>query len=100
MSTWFTLSSSTYPTSALDGPIGAQMKAEKATTLFDTALPSIDRAGAIYDKHGIRIAVLDPAISQSDQARRGGASYLSVMGLDLSALKVALGCTDLTKANK
>jgi len=63
-----------------------------ADTVFASALPSLDDASKVRDLYGVRVGVLDPVVSQTDQARRGGSSYRIVMSLDLDALRAALSC--------
>jgi zinc transport system substrate-binding protein len=63
-----------------------------ASTVFAKTLPPLDDAQEIRDRYGVRVAVLDPITSQTDQARRGGSSWRIVMGLDLDALRAALSC--------
>jgi zinc transport system substrate-binding protein len=63
-----------------------------ASTVFAEDLPSLDDATAIRSRYDVRVAVLDPIDSQTDQARRGGATYRSVMNINLDALRAALSC--------
>lgn len=64
-----------------------------ASTVFAKTLPSLGDAEKIQDRYGVRVAVLDPIASQTDQARRGGSSWRIVMGLNLDALRAALSCS-------
>lgn len=63
-----------------------------ASTVFGASLPSLDGASKIRELYGVRVAVLDPIQTQTDQARRGGASWKAVMDLNLDALRDALDC--------
>ncbi len=64
----------------------------KVTTVFMDSLPSLDRAQEIRERSGFRSAALDSMFVRPDQARRGGASYGSLMALNLDALREALSC--------
>jgi zinc transport system substrate-binding protein len=68
------------------------IREHEASTAFADAQPSLSDAATIRDSYGVRVAVLDPIVSQTDQARRGGASYRSLMGINLDALRAALSC--------
>lgn len=67
-----------------------------ATTVFASTLPSLDQARRIRSIYGVKVAVLDPAIAQTDQSRRGGSSYSVFMEINLDALRVALDCEPKT----
>lgn len=76
--------------------IAAAADASGSTTVFLPALPALDDAEVLLVEHGVRAAVLDPLAAQTDQARRGGATYGSVMAANLDALRAGLGCAELT----
>ncbi len=65
-----------------------------SSAVFLPRLPPVDDARLLLRRHGIKAAVLDPIADQTDQARRGGAGYAVVMGLNLEALRSGLRCTD------
>lgn len=70
----------------------AAIERTKSDTVFAVEQPSLSDAGEVQKRYGVRVAVLDPIDSQTDQARRGGATYRSVMGINLDALRAALSC--------
>jgi zinc transport system substrate-binding protein len=65
-----------------------------ATTVFLPSELSLDAARDLNKTYGVTAATMDPAIAQTDQARRGGSNYGAVMDLNLDALKAALQCSD------
>lgn len=71
-----------------------------ATTVFFQSLPSLDEAKRIKSDLGVRSATLDDMAIRTDQARRGGASYGSLMALNLDALRAALDCKKVRLGDK
>lgn len=81
-------------------PLGAAIDQYHPTTVFESTLPSLAEARRIQSEYGVRVSVLDTAIAQTDQARRGGSNYLSVMNINLDALRAGLDCaTKLPSSN-
>jgi zinc transport system substrate-binding protein len=76
----------------VNDPAVRAVQEHEATTVFADELPPLDDAPKVRDRYGVRVAVLDPIDSQADQARRGGATYRSVMNINLDALRAALSC--------
>ena len=81
---------------AAPADLAATAKRLRATTVFKSTLPSVPVARQIQRDAGVRVAVMDPLIAQTDQARRGGSNYDTVMELNLDALRGALGCASKT----
>lgn len=62
------------------------------TTVFFERLPEVQRAQQLRDQLGVKVAALDPAAIQTDQARRAQSGYGTYLRLDAEALAAALGC--------
>jgi zinc transport system substrate-binding protein len=75
-----------------EADLASKIRELKPTTVFFGRLPTLDVAEHYRDQFGVRIAALDTLVVHTDQARRGGASYFSVMDLDYSALINGLDC--------
>jgi zinc transport system substrate-binding protein len=69
-----------------------KVRAEGVTTVFYETLVSPRVAETLAREAGVRTAVLNPIEGLDDEERRAGATYLSVMGENLAALRTALGC--------
>lgn len=63
-----------------------------ATTVFTEELVSPKTAQALAREAGVETAVLDPIEGLTDEKRRAGATYFTVMRENLRALRAALGC--------
>ncbi len=70
------------------------------TTVFFASLPRLAEAKRIRRDLGVRSATLDDMAVRTDQARRGGASYGSLMALNLDALREALDCKKVHLGDK
>jgi len=75
-----------------DAELAGAIARYRPTTVFLRDLPSVADARAIEGSLGVRVSTLDTAVDQTDQARRAGSGYGTVMDLDLQALQAALGC--------
>jgi zinc transport system substrate-binding protein len=64
-----------------------------ATTIFFETLVSPKLAKQVAKTVGAKTAVLDPIEGIADEKIADGASYISVMGENLSALRSALDCS-------
>jgi zinc transport system substrate-binding protein len=90
----------TAPQAPGSDPLGAAIDQYHPSTVYEATIPSLAEAKHILSKYGVRVSVLDPVITQTDQARRGGSNYISVMNVNLDALRAGLGCaTKLSTSN-
>lgn len=64
----------------------------RPTTVYADDLPTIAAANRLQNGLGVRVSTLDPLTTLTDQARRGGASYWSVMDINVAALQNGLAC--------
>ena len=70
-----------------------RMERAGVTTVFTEPLAAPDLARTLAREGGARVAVLDPAESQTAAQRRRGEDYPEVMRQNLRALRRALDCT-------
>jgi zinc transport system substrate-binding protein len=63
-----------------------------ATTVFTERLASTKTAQALAREAGVEVAVLDPIEGLTEEQRRAGATYFTVMRENLRTLRGALGC--------
>lgn len=73
--------------------LAAEIERTGATTVFTEELVSPKTAQALAREAGVKTAVLDPIEGLSDEKRRAGATYFTVMRENLAALRTALGCS-------
>lgn len=72
--------------------LATKVKSDGITTIFSETLVSPRVAETLAREAGVKTAVLNPIEGLSDDERRLGASYLSVMRDNLGVLRAALGC--------
>lgn len=77
---------------AAPGRAAQAVNERHATTIFSRELPPLEEAQAFREQTGARSAVLDPMTSRTDQIRRGGGNWQTIMGVNLDALRYGLGC--------
>jgi zinc transport system substrate-binding protein len=68
------------------------VRREGVTTIFTEELVSPRVADTVAREAGVKTAVLNPLEGLTPQELARGESYVSVMGENLAALRVALGC--------
>jgi zinc transport system substrate-binding protein len=68
------------------------VESEGVTTIFTEPLVTSDLADTLARETGATTAVLDPIEGLTDEQLESGVDYASVMGDNLAALRLALGC--------
>ena len=76
----------------LEAVANAAVKHHVTTIFFENNLPA-DLSRTIADEVGARTDVLDPVESLSREQFADGADYISIMEMNLAALRKGLGCT-------
>jgi zinc transport system substrate-binding protein len=69
-----------------------EVREEGITTIFYETLVSPDVAEALAREAGVDTAVLNPLEGLTTEQLDGGATYVTVMRENLTALRAALGC--------
>jgi zinc transport system substrate-binding protein len=72
--------------------LAAKVRADGTSTIFYETLVSPKVAQSLAREAGVTTGVLDPIEGVSDAGAKAGRTYLTAMGENLAALRLALGC--------